>query len=129
MLALATGAALQAGPSQNLTQSARTAFQRAAAPQREAPVIVAFGDSLTAGFGAESGRSYPDFLQADLTARGYRYRVVNKGVSGNTTKDGVSRLDEVLALKPAIVIVEFGGNDGLRGVPIATTRSALDQIV
>ncbi len=57
------------------------------------PVIVCFGDSLTAGYGAELGKSYPDYLQADLDARGYHYRVVNQGISGNTTKDGVERLD------------------------------------
>jgi acyl-CoA thioesterase I len=93
------------------------------------PVIVCFGDSLTEGHGAEFGKSYPDFLQSDLDARGYHYRVVNLGVSGNTTKDGVERLSEVLAFKPAIVIVEFGGNDGLRGLRIEDTRANLDKIV
>ena len=93
------------------------------------PVIVCFGNSLTEGHGAEFGKSYPDFLQSDLDARGYHYRVVNLGVSGNTTKDGVERLSEVLAFKPAIVIVEFGGNDGLRGLRIEDTRANLDKIV
>ena len=54
---------------------------------------------------------------------GYKYRVVNEGISGNTTKDGVERLDSVLALKPAVVVVEFGGNDGLRGLRIEDSRS------
>jgi acyl-CoA thioesterase-1 len=93
------------------------------------PIIVCFGDSLTAGYGAEAGQSYPDFLQSDLDTRGFRYRVVNAGVSGNTTKDGVSRIPNVLALNPQLVIVEFGGNDGLRGLPIADTRANLDRIV
>jgi len=93
------------------------------------PVIVAFGDSLTAGFGAEPGNSYPDFLQKDLDRGGLRWRVVNEGVSGDTTTDGVNRLDEVLHYKPGIVVVEFGGNDGLRGLPLETTRANLDQIV
>ncbi len=93
------------------------------------PVIVCFGDSLTEGHGAEFGKSYPDFLQSNLDARDYHYRVVNLGISGNTTKDGVERLNEVLALKPAIVVVEFGGNDGLRGLRIGDTRANLDQIV
>ena len=61
------------------------------------PVIVAFGDSLTAGFGADPGKSFPDFLQKDLDAAGLQWRVVNLGVSGNTTTDGLSRLSEVLA--------------------------------
>jgi acyl-CoA thioesterase-1 len=93
------------------------------------PLIVCFGDSLTAGYGAELGKSYPDYLQADLTASGYHYRVVNEGISGNTTKDGVERIDTILALKPAIVVVEFGGNDGLRGLRIEDSRTNLDKIV
>jgi len=93
------------------------------------PVIVCFGDSLTAGYGADAGASYPDYLQADLDKRGYRYRVVNEGISGNTTKDGVSRVDRVIALKPAVVVLEFGGNDGLRGLPIASSRANLDAML
>jgi acyl-CoA thioesterase-1 len=92
-------------------------------------VIVAFGDSLSAGFGADPGKSFPDFLQKDLTAAGLHWRVVNAGVSGNTTLDGVSRLSEVLAYKPRVTIVEFGGNDGLRGLPITSTRANLEQII
>ena len=93
------------------------------------PLIVCFGDSLTAGYGTEPGKSYPDYLQTDLDAKGYQYRVVNEGVSGNTTKDGVQRVDSVVAMKPALVIVEFGGNDGLRGLRIEDSRANLDQIV
>jgi acyl-CoA thioesterase I len=93
------------------------------------PAIVAFGNSLTAGFGADPGESYPDFLQKDLDQRGARYRIVNAGVSGDTTTDGLERVATVTALKPAIVIVEFGGNDGLRGLPVSTTRANLDQII
>jgi acyl-CoA thioesterase I len=92
-------------------------------------VIVCFGDSITAGYGVDPGKSYPDDLQNDLDLRGYRYRVVNSGIPGNTTKDGVDRLKDILALHPAIVIVEFGGNDGLRGIPIADTRRNLSTIV
>ena len=93
------------------------------------PLIVCFGDSLTAGYGTEPGKSYPDYLQTDLDAKGYQYRVLNEGVSGNTTKDGVQRVDSIVAMKPAIVIVEFGGNDGLRGFRIEDSRTNLDQIV
>jgi acyl-CoA thioesterase-1 len=93
------------------------------------PLIVCFGDSLTAGYGAELGRSYPDYLQADLDAKGYHYRVVNEGISGNTTKDGVERVDSIAARKPAVVIVEFGGNDGLRGLRIEDSRANMDKIV
>lgn len=100
-----------------------------AAPPRPVPVIVCFGDSITAGYGVEPGRAYPDDLQTNLDSRGYHYKVVNLGISGNTTKDGVDRLPAVLRLHPAVVIVEFGGNDGLRGLPIADTRRNLDTIV
>jgi len=98
-------------------------------PNDRRPVIVAFGDSLTAGYGAAPGASYPDYLQRGLDRAGYHYRVANLGISGNTTKDGVDRVKDVLALKPAVVIVAFGGNDGLRGLPIDATRKNLDQIV
>lgn len=93
------------------------------------PVIVAFGDSLTAGYGVEPGKSYPDDLQRLIDDGGYRYRVVNLGVSGDTTTDGIERLGDVLAAKPAIVILEFGGNDGLRGLPVSTTRANMIQLV
>lgn len=93
------------------------------------PVIVAFGDSLSAGYGAEPGKSFPDFLQKDLDAAGLHWRVLNAGVSGNTTTDGLYRVDEVLADKPRITIIEFGGNDGLRGLPLETTRTNLEQMI
>jgi acyl-CoA thioesterase-1 len=111
---------------------ALTEFGRATPPPTHMdtrPVIVAFGDSLSAGFGAAPGKSYPDFLQKDLDAAGLRWRVVNAGVSGNTTTDGLDRLREVIAYKPRITIVEFGGNDGLRGLPIANTRANLGEII
>jgi len=98
-------------------------------PVPAAPVIDCFGDSITAGYRLEPGHAWPDALQSDLDQRGYHYKVVNSGVSGNTSKDGVDRLKDVLRLHPAIVIVEFGGNDGLRGLPIADTRRNLDTIV
>jgi acyl-CoA thioesterase I len=93
------------------------------------PAIVAFGDSLTAGFGAEPGNSYPDFLQKELDRAGLAWRVVNAGVSGDTTTDGANRVSEVLAVKPRVVILEFGGNDGLRGLPIETTKANLEQMI
>lgn len=93
------------------------------------PVIAAFGDSLTAGYGLEPGQSYPDFLQRDLDRDGYHVRVVNLGVSGNTTKDGVARLQDALRLHPAVAIVGFGGNDGLRGIPAAEMQRSLATIL
>ncbi len=93
------------------------------------PRVVCFGDSLTAGYGTDLGESYPDDLQRLLDASGQHLRVVNEGISGNTSKDGLARIGRVLALHPALVVVEFGGNDGLRGVPVADTRRNLDQML
>jgi len=93
------------------------------------PVLVCFGDSLTAGLGTDPGQSYPDYLQADLDKLHYKYRVDNEGISGNTTKDGVERLPDIVAMHPEVVVVEFGGNDGLRGLRIEDTRASLDRIV
>ncbi len=118
-----------APPPEPATASSAAAAKPAAEVPDNRPVIVAFGDSLTAGYGTDAGNSYPDFLERDLEAEGFHYHVVNAGISGNTTKDGLDRLDEVLALKPAVVVVAFGGNDGLRGLPIDSTRKNLDQIV
>ena len=93
------------------------------------PVIVCFGDSLTAGLGIESTASYPADLQHLLDAAGYRYRVINEGVSGDTTKDGLERIDSVLAHKPQIVVLEFGGNDGLRGLPVSMAQQNIAAII
>jgi acyl-CoA thioesterase-1 len=93
------------------------------------PVIVAFGDSLTAGYGMPAGQSYPDFLQRELDDHGYSYRVVNEGVSGDTTSAGLVRLQTVLADDPEIAIVAFGGNDGLRGLSVESMEQNLRQIM
>ncbi len=93
------------------------------------PAIVAFGDSLTAGHGVNRDESYPADLQRELDSLGYRYRVINLGISGNTTKDGVLRIPEVLKFHPSVVIVAFGGNDGLRGLPIRDTETNLFSII
>ena len=93
------------------------------------PVIAAFGDSLSAGFGLAPGDSYPSNLQRLLDGAGYHYRVVNMGVSGDTTTDGTVRLPDVIALHPEIVILEFGGNDGLRGQRVSGTRDNLAAMI
>ena len=98
-------------------------------PQSDSrPVIIAFGDSLSAGYGAEIGQSFPDYLQKLLDRSGYQYRVVNQGISGDTTMGGRSRTSVAIELKPAIVILELGGNDGLRGLPIRQTGENLDAM-
>lgn len=92
-------------------------------------LLICYGDSITAGYGVPYGEAYPNFLQKILDARGYQYKVENRGTSGATTKDAVAGLPFILRLHPAIVIVEFGGNDGLRGLPLTQTRDNLDQVV
>jgi acyl-CoA thioesterase-1 len=93
------------------------------------PRIVAFGDSLTAGFGVSSEQSYPARLQQQLDARGYQYQVINAGVSGETTAGGLRRVPWILTGQPRLVILELGGNDGLRGLSLADTRSHLNTII
>lgn len=99
---------------------------RAADPRT--PIVV-FGDSISAGFGLDAGQSFPDLLQKDLDARGLPYRVINMGVSGDTTQDGLARLSMGLAERPKIVILELGGNDGLRGIPSSVTQANLAQMI
>jgi acyl-CoA thioesterase-1 len=93
------------------------------------PLLVCYGDSITAGHGLQAGQSFPDALQKDLDRLGYRYAINNQGPSGATTKDAVAGLRSILLLHPEIVIVEFGGNDGLRGLPLSETRRNLDQVL
>jgi acyl-CoA thioesterase-1 len=93
------------------------------------PVLVCYGDSITAGYGLETDQSFPDDLQRDLDRRGYHYKVINHGTSGATTKDAVADMRSVLRLHPEIVIVAFGGNDGLRGLPLAETRRNIDAVL
>jgi acyl-CoA thioesterase-1 len=92
-------------------------------------VIVALGDSLTAGLGVASDEAYPALLEARARKAGFDYRIVNAGVSGDTSAGGLRRLDWVLRSRPEIVIVALGSNDGLRALPISALRDNLTTIV
>lgn len=92
-------------------------------------VILALGDSLTAGYRIAGNYAFPARLQAALRGRGVMARVVNGGVSGDTSAGGLRRLDWLMAERPALVIVELGANDGLRGIDPAVTRRNLDRVV
>ena len=106
-----------------------------AAPAAEKPaaprdgLIVAVGDSLTAGYRVAEDEAYPAILQQRLDAAGYRYDVINAGISGETSSGTLARLDWILTLKPDIVILETGANDGLRGIDPGLTRDNIDRIV
>jgi acyl-CoA thioesterase-1 len=92
-------------------------------------IIVAVGDSLTEGLGVAEESAYPALLEEKLQAQGYRYRVVNAGVSGETSSGTLSRLKWVLRLKPDIVILVTGANDGLRGIDPVLTKNNLTKII
>ena len=86
--------------------------------------VVCFGDSLTEGYGSTDGKTYPYYLQQLVNVP-----VINKGIDGNTTKDGLDRLDDILQFKNSLVIVEFGANDFFWQVPMQETRNNIEQIV
>jgi acyl-CoA thioesterase I len=92
-------------------------------------VILCFGDSLTAGYGVPTPASYPARLQEKLFEEGYLYRVVNAGVSGDTTAGALSRLGWVMKSKPVIAIVTLGANDGLRGQDLGAMKRNLQKII
>jgi acyl-CoA thioesterase I len=92
-------------------------------------IIVAVGDSLTAGLGLDEDRAYPAQLQRKLQAAGRNFKVINAGVSGETSSDSLSRLDWILTLQPDIVILETGANDGLRGIDPALPRANIAEIL
>src|SRR5262245_52630829 len=93
------------------------------------PRIVAFGDSLTIGLGLLEQEAYPALLQRKIDDAGYKFEVVNAGVSGDTSAGGLRRLDWALEGDVKVLIVGFGGNDGLRGLPVSQMKDNLSEIV
>ena len=94
-----------------------------------APLVVFLGDSLTAGYGLSEEEAFPALVAERLGERGIAARVVNAGVSGDTTAGGLSRLPWLLRQDPAVVVVALGGNDGLRGLPLSQTEENLRRIL
>lgn len=108
--------------------------RRSAPPEVEAPAVlrprvVFLGDSLTAGYGLPKEQSVPSLIQKRLDAEGYHYEVVNHGVSGDTSAGGVSRLDWALTGDVRALVIELGANDGLRGLPVESTKANLSDII
>ena len=103
----------------------------AAVEEDPRPALVAFGDSLTAGYGIDLDEAWPARLQERLDAEGFAYRVVNAGVSGETTSGGLRRLPFVLDRNPSaeVVVIALGGNDGLRGVPVDVMMDNLEAMI
>src|SRR5687768_11166642 len=93
------------------------------------PRVVFLGDSLTAGYGLSKEQSVPSLIQKRLDAEGYNYEVVNHGVSGDTSAGGVSRLDWALDGDVRVLVLELGANDGLRGLPVESTKANLSDII
>jgi len=97
--------------------------------EKKVRTLVAFGNSLTAGLGVEPTQNYPSILQEKLNQTGYFYRVINAGVSGDTTAGGLRRVEWVLRNNPEVVILELGANDGLRGLQLSLTYQNLEKII
>lgn len=113
-----------------VTAAAAFAATPPARAEREAPVLLVVGDSISAAYGLAPGAGWVDLLVARLAAQRYPHRVVNASITGDTTAGGRARLPALLARhKPAIVVLELGGNDGLRGGDLAATRGNLDAMV
>jgi len=104
-----------------------TAATVPAAP--DAPIVLALGDSLTAGFGLEISQSYPAELERILRTKGYPHKVTNAGVSGDTSAGGLNRTDWLLRQRPDVLILALGSNDGLRGLGVEQMRNNLDAII
>ena len=113
----------------NGNSSRTVGAQESASPADHERVIVAFGDSLTAGLGVAEEEAYPAVLERKIHEAGFPYRVVNAGVSGETTAGGLRRVTWILQNRPEIVILELGANDGLRGLSLLETKKNLTGII
>ncbi len=109
--------------------AAETAGEAVTTDTSRVKTILFFGNSLTAGYGIDPQESFPSLIQNRLDSLHYRYKVVNAGVSGETSASGNSRIDWVLKNPVDIFVLELGGNDGLRGIPVAETRKNLQSIL
>jgi len=102
----------------------------AGAYSAESPTVLIFGDSLSAGYGIDVDQSWATLLQSRLESVGYEHRVVNASISGETTEGGAARIDSALSeFSPELIILELGGNDGLRGFPPQRMKGNLEKIV
>lgn len=96
---------------------------------QEKKTILIFGDSITAGYGLEPSQAFPAILQEKIDSAGLNYEVINGGLSGETSAGGLRRIDWVLQRKVDVMILELGGNDGLRGIDLSSTKENLQKII
>ncbi len=99
------------------------------ADQPNRKTVVILGDSLAAGFGLDPSEAFPSVLQAKIDGAGLNFTVVNAGISGDTTAGGLRRIDWLLKRPVDVLVLELGGNDGLRGIPVGLTRTNLQSII
>jgi len=111
------------------TQSSTTEQEEKVAVKAERKTILFFGNSLTAGWGLEPEEGFTGIIQQRVDSLGLDFQVINGGLSGETTASGLNRLDWFLEDEPSIFVLELGGNDGLRGIPVAETKKNLEQII
>jgi len=96
----------------------------------DCPTVLVFGDSLSAGYGIDVDQSWTALLQSRLDQQGYEYRVVNASITGDTTEGGAARIEQALDnFSPSLIILELGGNDGLRGIPSERMKANLRKII
>lgn len=131
LLSLAAGPLAGCGGDRDVVRAARPGASGVgeASAAASAPLVIFLGDSLTAGLGLEEGEAYPALVEERLIEDGLRARVINAGVSGDTTAGGLARLDWLLDQGPRVVVVGLGANDGLRGAPLPQIEENLRQIV
>jgi len=106
--------------------------QPSTGPAEKAPArktVVVLGDSLAAGYGVDPSEAFPALLQEKIDSAGQNFTVINAGVSGDTSADGLNRINWLLKRKIDVLILELGGNDGLRGFPASTTETNLQAII
>ena len=125
-----------AGQGQETASAAPDSVARAASPSPETPepasqerIILFFGNSLTAGYGIELSQAFPALIQRRIDSLGLGYRVVNAGLSGETTASGKNRIGWLLNRRAEILVIELGANDGLRGIPVPETRKNLEEMI
>lgn len=116
-------------PEQSAQQPAQSATSTQSAPATKQKTILFFGNSLSAGYGLDPGQAFPALIGKRLDSLRYNYKVINAGLSGETTAGGRSRISWVLRQPVDLFVLELGGNDGLRGIPLDATRRNLQAII